>query len=229
MGEDGNLDISSGRCSPVHYLKSMEAPALYVPVLNVLNEPAFRPSKTKPVPKWMTLLPRNRQEDIDIHHPASAFKAKPWATESASIQSSNSQGFHPTSGTTNVRLYQPCNPVNASIAMPISNNDINLHSANPDSRATLQSAVPHRIKIESPATRTSREGSNPPFQRTDTPYPFAGTTHRRPAFNRSRSFPRPSQAKTMPTLASHREHIIYPTVSTLAITPLSETTGPPTT
>ncbi|KAF4627845.1 hypothetical protein G7Y89_g10302 [Cudoniella acicularis] len=34
-------------------------PDMYVSIFDPINEPAFRPSKTKPLPKWMNLLPNN--------------------------------------------------------------------------------------------------------------------------------------------------------------------------
>jgi hypothetical protein len=34
-------------------------PEIYVSIFNPVGEPAFKPSKTKPLPKWMQLLPNN--------------------------------------------------------------------------------------------------------------------------------------------------------------------------
>ena len=42
------------------------APLIYVSISNVLGEHSFRPSKTKPLPKWMSLLPNNRHQTRNL-------------------------------------------------------------------------------------------------------------------------------------------------------------------
>jgi hypothetical protein len=40
------------------------SPPIYVSMTNILGEPAFRPSKTKPVPRWMQYLPSSRRQSL---------------------------------------------------------------------------------------------------------------------------------------------------------------------
>jgi hypothetical protein len=40
---------------------------IYVSVLDPVGEPAFKPSKTKPLPKWMSLLPHNVHREREQH------------------------------------------------------------------------------------------------------------------------------------------------------------------
>lgn len=63
LGEDGNVDSLSGGSTLSEQMGHVPAPAptVYVSVLDPIGEPSFRPSKTKPLPKWMALLPSNRQ------------------------------------------------------------------------------------------------------------------------------------------------------------------------
>lgn len=64
IGEDENGEGTSNCCSPVESIGSMASP-IYVSVLDAIGEPSFRASKTKPLPRWMTFLPGNRQQTFE--------------------------------------------------------------------------------------------------------------------------------------------------------------------
>ncbi len=40
------------------------ASAIYLSIADPLGQPAFKPSRTKPVPRWMQLLPGNKPDRI---------------------------------------------------------------------------------------------------------------------------------------------------------------------
>lgn len=42
-----------------------ENPDIYLSIYDPIGEPAFKPSKTKPLPKWMHLLPNNIHRERD--------------------------------------------------------------------------------------------------------------------------------------------------------------------
>ncbi|KAI0114873.1 hypothetical protein F4814DRAFT_448708 [Daldinia grandis] len=49
-------DSGGGRVAPLD-------PVIYVSIFDPINEPAFKPSPTKPIPKWMRWLPSQRGQD----------------------------------------------------------------------------------------------------------------------------------------------------------------------
>jgi hypothetical protein len=62
ISEDGNADDENGHSgneTTDFHLTKEDSPNIYVSVLDPVGEPAFKPSKTKPLPKWMSLLPNN--------------------------------------------------------------------------------------------------------------------------------------------------------------------------
>ncbi|KAK0113152.1 hypothetical protein ONS95_014851 [Cadophora gregata] len=61
--DDGELyDLESTQTFPD---EEKAGRVVYVSVLDPVSEPAFRPSKTKPLPKWMALLPSNVHREHD--------------------------------------------------------------------------------------------------------------------------------------------------------------------
>jgi len=67
ISEDGNIDEEDHHHSDdeMHDFGQNEPCShnVYVSVMNPRGEPAFKPSKTKPLPKWMSLLPSNVQKE----------------------------------------------------------------------------------------------------------------------------------------------------------------------
>lgn len=72
ISEDGSMDDchspnDTEMCNLGHTNHSTDqdiaASIVYVSVLDPMGEPTFRPSKTKPLPKWMNLLPSNVHRD----------------------------------------------------------------------------------------------------------------------------------------------------------------------
>lgn len=63
MGRDGNMDGLTNCGTPAESLSPLPGP-LYLSVLDAMGELSFRPSKTKPLPKWMALPPSNRHQEV---------------------------------------------------------------------------------------------------------------------------------------------------------------------
>lgn len=67
--EDGTHDepscCSDTELSDFGPLEPERRPEIYVSIFDPVGEPAFKPSKTKPLPKWMQLLPNNVHRDRD--------------------------------------------------------------------------------------------------------------------------------------------------------------------
>ncbi|KAG4431604.1 hypothetical protein IFR05_012917 [Cadophora sp. M221] len=66
ISEDGSMDNRHSHSDTEMYdlgnrntSANRDAAVVYVSVLDPIGEPAFRPSRTKPLPKWMNLLPSN--------------------------------------------------------------------------------------------------------------------------------------------------------------------------
>ena len=82
VSEDGNADDendhSNNESTGFHQTKE-DSPNIYVSVLDPVGEPAFKPSKTKPLPKWLSLLPNN------VHR-----ERRQWRKESTSEPSPHS-------------------------------------------------------------------------------------------------------------------------------------------
>lgn len=64
-----DIDVCDLRSEQYCFVKGGTASVVYVFVLDPASQPAFRPSKTKPLPRWMNLLPSNvhrgRQQRIE--------------------------------------------------------------------------------------------------------------------------------------------------------------------
>jgi hypothetical protein len=64
---DGSADEcrhrDTGRESSAHGFADDERPDVYLSIFDPVGEPAFEPSKTKPLPKWMHFLPNNIHRD----------------------------------------------------------------------------------------------------------------------------------------------------------------------
>jgi hypothetical protein len=67
ISEDGNVDEENDRsgdeATNFSQMKEDSPQSSYVSVLDPVGEPAFKPSTTKPLPKWMSLLPTNVHRD----------------------------------------------------------------------------------------------------------------------------------------------------------------------
>ncbi|KAH7360531.1 hypothetical protein BKA65DRAFT_187319 [Rhexocercosporidium sp. MPI-PUGE-AT-0058] len=68
-GDTEMLDLGFAKASTS---PDAAAPVVYVSVLDPIGEPAFRPSKTKPLPKWMNLLPSNVHRERQLRAKTSA-------------------------------------------------------------------------------------------------------------------------------------------------------------
>ncbi|KAL5326936.1 hypothetical protein ACEPPN_004625 [Leptodophora sp. 'Broadleaf-Isolate-01'] len=102
ISEDGSMDdchshsdtemcdLGRGKTST-----NQDAAVVYVSVLDPIGEPAFRPSKTKPLPKWMNLLPRNVHRE---HERRSKTAAKVTEHSHEMEQMRETTGSYPSDG-----------------------------------------------------------------------------------------------------------------------------------
>lgn len=112
LGQDGNGDTASAKLrkddtdcnSELLRLPFRDPHAIYVSIFNPMTELAFRPSPTKPIPKWMELLPGNREREMqrlstDAHagSPVSAEFWKPGEDDILDCNSDVGLDLHSTS------------------------------------------------------------------------------------------------------------------------------------
>lgn len=196
IGEDGNVDGMPNCSSPAESTNSMPAP-MYVSVLDAIGEPSFRPSQTKPLPRWMTLLPSNRQPTFERK---GITRSSPEARLSVHVLTSlideEPPDFHSilenAAAVPDLPSHEEMNHV--VITEPHTAVDSTVEDA-----TTSKPAISKDTETGISNCLTSSDYRTSRLQRSGTPYPFKRAVHRPPlslSIPRS-SFPRPVAAATM--------------------------------
>lgn len=102
ISEDGNVDDehdhSDNEMTDFGQTKEESTTNIYVSVLDPVDEPAFKPSKTKPLPKWMSLLPNNVHCEREQRQKASISESYPHSHEMEGLdgRSTSVHGYCPS-------------------------------------------------------------------------------------------------------------------------------------
>lgn len=198
IGDDGNADGTSNCSSPTESVSSMPAP-VYVSVLDAIGEPSFRASKTKPLPRWMTLLPSNRQPTFEQNS----------TTTSSPEARTSLHGVWPTIDEEPPEFHAILDAAANVINLPSHEEVKHVVNIGPyttvgskmEDPMTFKPAVSEDTEVGISNCHTSSDYQAPRPQRSGTSYSFERAVYRPPlnlSIPRS-SFPRPAVATTMPT------------------------------
>jgi hypothetical protein len=191
VGRDGNLDGLSNCGSPTQPLSSSPAP-VYLSVLDPIGEPSFQPSKTKPIPSWMALLPKNRDQIIEKNGITSSSPEIWSAVHGRTIVVDNDQ---------QELCPAPDTIVTASGRSSFlweknritSNGPDSVVGSNLEDGTVFEGAISKDGQVELSTCHTSSDYQATHLQRSVTPYPFNKAVYRpSPSLNIPKSFlPRP--------------------------------------
>jgi hypothetical protein len=217
ISEDGNADEehdhSDNEMIDFGQTNEESPPTVYVSVLDPLGEPAFKPSKTKPLPKWMSLLPNNvylerEQERLATASEAFAHSHEIETLDGRSIfvddcrcsEKINEETPTPSPNETTPRLLSRSSAMPVVVPLEVSDDSKSLCKSRvtisiDQKREHAYRSLGHRDYRESKATETTYNEYAPrqPSTRKKSPYP----SRRRPSMTRSETTSYSSHGQTI--------------------------------
>lgn len=171
MGKYDNTGGLPNCCCAAECLSSITDP-IYVSVLDTIGGPSFQPSRTKPLPRWMALLPSNRQQ-----------KLKPNSTISSSPDIRNTMHDHNEHPDTCSTLSTTTITPNPSSFIPEKNGirhntPETTASSNTEDAEAIESVMFRNRQVKISNSRTSSDYRGPGSQQSATPYPSNRNVYR---------------------------------------------------